>query len=143
MYREALQLRRELLGDRHPDVAGSLNNLATLYRNQGRYEEAEPLYREALQLCRELLGDRHPYVAGSLNNLATLYRNQGRYEEAEPMYLQALKIVFSSFGENHPHTLTVRQNFVNFLQTVIENQQADRLSDDPVVQDLLRQLRSP
>jgi hypothetical protein len=27
----------------HPDVAGNLNNLAELYKAQGRYEEAEPL----------------------------------------------------------------------------------------------------
>jgi tetratricopeptide (TPR) repeat protein len=31
-------------------VAESLNNLAELYRAQGRYTEAEPLYRRALAI---------------------------------------------------------------------------------------------
>src|SRR5213080_1134076 len=29
----------------HPDMATSLNNLANLYDNQGKYDEAEPLYQ--------------------------------------------------------------------------------------------------
>ncbi|MEO1145618.1 MAG: tetratricopeptide repeat protein, partial [Cyanobacteria bacterium J06638_22] len=73
------EVARDRLGDRHPDVATSLNNLAELYRSQGRYAEAEPYYQQALALRRELLGDRHPDVATSLNNLAELYRSQGRY----------------------------------------------------------------
>ena len=60
----------------------SLNNLAGLYYNQGRYSEAEPLFIDALALRKRLLGDDHPAVASSLNNLAGLYKNQGRYSEA-------------------------------------------------------------
>ena len=33
-----------------PDVAISLNNLAELYRTQGRYAEAEPLYQRSLAI---------------------------------------------------------------------------------------------
>ena len=99
---------QELLGDRHPDVATSLNNLAALYRSQGRYAEAEPLYQQSLLLRQELLGDRHPSVATSLNNLALLYNSQGRYAEAEPLYQQALQILMSTLGENHPHTQIVK-----------------------------------
>ena len=86
LYQQALALWQELLGDRHPSVATSLNNLAVLYYSQGRYEAAEPLYQQALALRQELLGDRHPDVAQSLNNLAALYKSQGRYEAAEPLY---------------------------------------------------------
>ena len=82
--------RQRLLGDEHPDVARSLNNLALLYKSQGRNTEAEPLYRQALEMFQRLLGDEHPDVAQSLNNLALLYQSQGRYTEAEPLYRQAL-----------------------------------------------------
>ena len=73
-------------------MATSLNNLAGLYRAQGKYESAEPLYQEALALYKSLLGDRHPDVATSLNNLALLYRDQGKYESAEPLYQEALAL---------------------------------------------------
>ena len=44
LYEEALSIRRRVLGVDHPDLADSLNNLANLYRAQGRYSKAEPLY---------------------------------------------------------------------------------------------------
>ena len=104
---EAVQSR---LGDNHPLVATSLNNLAALYESQGRYPEAEPLLLEALDLRKRLLGDNHPLVALSLNNLALLYQFQGRYTEAEPLYLQALAIAEQALGENHPNTVKIREN---------------------------------
>jgi hypothetical protein len=52
LYQEALQVRREVLGPRHPGTLTSLDNLAALYRDQGRYGEAEPLHQEALQRPR-------------------------------------------------------------------------------------------
>jgi len=55
-------LRQQLLGDNHPHVATSLNNLGHLYYSQVRYSEAEPLYLEAINIFREGLGENHsPY----------------------------------------------------------------------------------
>ena len=102
LYLQALELRKSLLGDRHPDVASSLNSLASLYQSQGRYEKAEPLHLQALELRKSLLSDRHPDVASSLNNLAFLYYRQGWYEKAEPLYLQALELRKSLLGARHP-----------------------------------------
>ena len=107
---EALALRRSLLGERHPDVATSLNNLALLYSAQGRYGEAEPLLEEALGLRRELLGERHPDVATSLNNLALLYSAQGRYGEAEPLLEEALGLRRELLGERHPDVASSLNN---------------------------------
>ena len=85
-------MRKKLLGDEHPDVATSLNDLALLYKNQGRYDDAELLYIQALDIRKKLLGDKHYDVALSLNNLAVLYDNQGRYDDAQRLYIQALEI---------------------------------------------------
>ena len=40
---ERWRYREKALGPDHPDVARSLNNLAVLYYEQGRYADAEPL----------------------------------------------------------------------------------------------------
>ena len=53
LYREALKVRRETLGDRHTGTLFSINNLGLLLRKQGKYDEAEPLLREALKANRE------------------------------------------------------------------------------------------
>jgi tetratricopeptide (TPR) repeat protein len=86
LAKRALAISEKALGPDHPDVATSLNNLALLYRNQGRYADAEPLYKRSLAIREKALGPDHPDVAQSLNNLAGLYDSQGRYAEAEPLY---------------------------------------------------------
>ena len=48
MYKRALAIREKTLGPDHPDVAVSLNNLAELYRTQGRYSEAIPIVRRTI-----------------------------------------------------------------------------------------------
>jgi tetratricopeptide (TPR) repeat protein len=60
LYKQALELRKRLLGENHPSTASSYNNLASLYNAMGRYEEAEPLYEQALAICQRVLGVNHP-----------------------------------------------------------------------------------
>ena len=60
----ALALREKALGPEHPDVATSLNNLATLYDTRSQYATAEPLYgRRALAIRKKTLGSEYPAVA--------------------------------------------------------------------------------
>ena len=75
LYQQALALRQKLLGDDHPDVATSLNNLASLYYSQGKYKEAEPLYQQALNIFEQRLGVDHPHtiiVRGNFEYLRNL-----------------------------------------------------------------------
>ncbi|MCC3427626.1 MAG: CHAT domain-containing protein [Microcoleus sp. PH2017_01_SCD_O_A] len=101
---------QRLFSDDHPDLAKSLNNLASLYRSQGRYRDAEPLYRQALEMWQRLFKGDHPDVATSLNNLAELYDFQGLYPEAEPLYEQALEIYQRLFTGAHPDVLLSLNN---------------------------------
>ena len=93
MYEESLRIRRNVLGNEHPDVAQSLNNLALLLKtkvrvkraqepestySQGKYDEAKPMYEESLHIRRKILGDEHQDVALSLNNIAALLQAQVR-----------------------------------------------------------------
>jgi tetratricopeptide (TPR) repeat protein len=57
---QALQLREAHLAADDPDLAVSLNNLAELYRQTGRYAEAEPLYQRAIKIDEKALGPEHP-----------------------------------------------------------------------------------
>ena len=54
---------------REPEVAESLNRLASLYRRQSRYAEAEPLYQESCEIWKKSLGEEHEDVGTSYNNL--------------------------------------------------------------------------
>ncbi len=70
----------------------SLNNLAELYRAQGRYTDAEPLYNRSLAIWEMALGPEHPDVATSLENYAALLRQTKRADEAERMEARAKAI---------------------------------------------------
>ena len=115
--KHCLSTAQNRLGDNHPSVATSLNNLAKLYDSQGKYEQAEPLLLQALELYKRLLGDNHPDVATSLNNLAGLYQSQGKYEQAEPLYLQALELRQRLLGDNHPSVATSLNNLANLYES--------------------------
>ena len=73
-------------------MAASLNNLAGLYQEQGKYAEAEPLYRRSLAILEKALGPEHPDVAESLVNYAELLRETGREDKAEEMEARAKAI---------------------------------------------------
>jgi hypothetical protein len=62
LYREALEARREVLGDRHPDTLSSINNLGALLKDKGGLDGAQVLLAEAVAGAREVLGAEHPHT---------------------------------------------------------------------------------
>ncbi len=117
----------EEFGADDPRLALSLNNLAVVYRSQGRYAEAEPLHERALAIREEALGPDHPDVATSLNNLAELYRGQGRYAEAEPLYGKALEIYEAVLGPDHTLVAATLANHAALLREMGRDAEADEL----------------
>ncbi|MGC1544155.1 MAG: tetratricopeptide repeat protein, partial [Candidatus Acidiferrales bacterium] len=95
----ALQLA-ENFGHDDPRVATTLNDLALLYRAEGKLQDAEPLYRRSLAIREKKLGPSDPAVAVSLNNLAGLLAAENRYMEAEQKYRRALAIREKALGPN-------------------------------------------
>jgi hypothetical protein len=81
-----------VLGPEHPQVAATIVDLASLYRDQSRFAQAEPLYQWALTLQRKSLGPDHPDVAESLEAYATLLKQTNREAEAAPLEAQAKAI---------------------------------------------------
>jgi CHAT domain-containing protein/Flp pilus assembly protein TadD len=98
---KGLDIRKRTLGENHPDVASSLDNLGNLYSDLGNYPKAEPYYLQAMEIRKKAFGEYHPEVASSQNNLGNLYINLGNYPKAEPYYIQSLEIQKKALGENH------------------------------------------
>ena len=114
--RRVLALRKEVLGERHPDYATSLSDLAALLKAQGDYAAARPLFEQALAIRKQVLGVRHPYYAAGLNNLALLLDSQGDYAAARPLYEQALAINKEVLGERHADYATSLNNLASLLE---------------------------
>jgi hypothetical protein len=43
VHKQALELRKKVLGPEHPDVLESMNNLALVLKKQGKYKTAEKM----------------------------------------------------------------------------------------------------
>ncbi len=102
--KRALALTEKKLGKERPDMLATLlNNMGSLYEDQGRRTEAEPLYQRSLAIWEKMLGPDHPDVGIALHNLANLYRNMGKYSQAEPLYLRSHAIWAKKLGPDHPY----------------------------------------
>jgi serine/threonine protein kinase/tetratricopeptide (TPR) repeat protein len=82
---KALNGRRALQGDKHPDTLNTAAVRAALDRRMGRLREGEERIREVCRLRREILGERHPVTLASDMQLALVYLAQGRRTDAEPL----------------------------------------------------------
>ncbi len=107
---QALSIREDVLDSDNVEIATSLDNLAALYRTQGKFDEVEPLHRRALAIMEKALGPEHPRVAITLQHLAGLYKTQGKYDEAEPLYRRALEIEEKALGSEHPRVAITHDN---------------------------------
>jgi tetratricopeptide (TPR) repeat protein len=103
-------------GDKSPEYATQLNNLASAVRAQGRYVDAEGLFREALKIDADTIGTAHPNYAIDLNNLAGVVEAQGRYAEAEALYREALQIDADTIGTAHPDYAIDLNNLAGVVQ---------------------------
>ncbi|WXC50997.1 hypothetical protein QX201_010702 [Fusarium graminearum] len=103
--KRALELRREVLGEKHPDTIWSMAELAATYHRQGQYNKAEEMSIKALELQREVLGEKHPKTIWSMVELAAIYHRQGQYNKAEEMSAKVLELQREVLGEKHPNTI--------------------------------------
>ena len=104
LLEKALEIRRRLLTDDHPDVAQSYGGLAGNLQLQGKYARAQPNYEKALKIRRRLLTDDHPDTAQSYDHLAVNLGAQGKHAPAQPLYEIALEIRHRLLTDDHPET---------------------------------------
>jgi tetratricopeptide (TPR) repeat protein len=120
ILQQALELARDNLPIPNKYQVGSLNNLAGLYRSQGRWTEAEPLYKRALAICEELSGDSlrdgtaerpNDAVAATWTSLARLDELQRQSSaKAGLLYKRALAIREELSGERPNDLLATTLN---------------------------------
>ena len=101
-YTTALEIRRRVLGEAHPDTTFSLTNLATLLTQMGEYDRAEAMFFDALEQRRRAFGTGHPAVASVIYQLGWLNSNRKRWVKAERYHREALSLRQSRMGLDHP-----------------------------------------
>ncbi|MEH1829563.1 MAG: CHAT domain-containing tetratricopeptide repeat protein, partial [Nostoc sp.] len=136
LYRQALEMRKRLLGEEHPDVATSLNNLAGLYWRQGDINHALKFFTQGLKVQEHNL----------TINLAVGFERQKRdYINTISVTTDGSISLHLNSATNNPTATTLALNTVlqrkgRILDVLTNNQQILRQRLDPESQTLLTNL---
>lgn len=116
------------LGDEEERTLNSLELMALVLQDRGKYEEAEEILRRVAAGSEKVLGRNHHGTLTSLSNLAIMLQDRGKYEEAEELSRQVLTEDEKLLGMDHPDTLTAVNNLALVLQDREKDDQAEELS---------------
>lgn len=89
-------------GAEHPRVLFATHNLGKVYRQHGRFGQAEKTHRKNLPLLRRIIGNDHPRTLYSVGDLAASLCRQGRVEEAMVLFREFSSKAAESIGPEHP-----------------------------------------
>ncbi|KIM93182.1 hypothetical protein OIDMADRAFT_138250 [Oidiodendron maius Zn] len=116
LFVQVMKSTKRELGIEHPSTLTIMNNLAstyqsqanlaTIFRNQGRWKEAEDLEVQVMEIRKKVLGAEHPDTLRIMNDLVLTLGNQGRWKEAEDLHVQVIETTKRVLGTEHPDTLT-------------------------------------
>jgi hypothetical protein len=65
-------MQEKILGNDHPNLAATLNNLALVLREEGKLSESDATFRRVLEIRRKHYGDAPPSVTPSLLELTNV-----------------------------------------------------------------------
>lgn len=126
-FERALALKREILGEEHPDLATAMNNLAAVRQDLGELDEAEKLYLGSIGIREKSANPDRPALASAINNLGTLYRRMGRSEDAAKHIERAVAMWRESLGAEHPSVASGLNNLAEVYMTVGRTTDAEPL----------------
>jgi tetratricopeptide (TPR) repeat protein len=98
-YEAALKIRKNLLGDKHIDVASVCVNLSNVFHRLGRVDEALAMCSSALEIYSMAPGDNQDSIASCHQNMGVALRGLGKCEEALEHYSMGLAITLKREGE--------------------------------------------
>jgi tetratricopeptide (TPR) repeat protein len=77
-YQQALKGKEKALGPEHTSTLCIVNNLGSLYRDQGKLVEAEVMYQQALKGYKKALGPEHIKCDRLRKAILSLEASQGK-----------------------------------------------------------------
>ncbi|GAB1192763.1 hypothetical protein APSETT444_001959 [Aspergillus pseudonomiae] len=119
-YKELWKTCERDLSDDEWFITSIKADLAKLYQEQDRLDEAEILLQEVIESHKTIQTDSPQDLNDYIKDLANLYRIQGRHEEAATLLAQVLVSQEGQFGREDPRTLLSMRAFARALETQIQ-----------------------
>lgn len=137
-FKTALE-EAEKFGEQDLRLALTLNNLAAMYHEQGKFTMAEPLYKRSLDIKTAVLGDCHPDVALNHHNLAVLYSARRMYPVAEKHYKITLEMKEKLYGSHDKELLNTLSYYAQLMK--VQNRLVDRQLIESRIKEINQKLQ--
>jgi len=99
-WENALEIRQQVLGDDHSDVANTWNNIGIALGKLERFTAALAAMQKALELRISAHGtEKHTEVAATYHNLANIHQQAENYQEALKLLATSMSISQSLLGK--------------------------------------------
>lgn len=132
-YERALAINEQLMGENHPDVAQSLDNLGVFSGYHADHLSSQFYFERALAIRLAEVGENHPDTARSFNNYGALLATKGEYERAKEHHEKALEIRRAVRGQRHPEVAQSLNNLGEVAYQQRELQQAQHHFEDALL----------
>jgi tetratricopeptide (TPR) repeat protein len=109
----ALELRRRVSGEGHPETLATMEELGELYIGAGKYAQAEAILASLLAMRRRKFGDFHQDTLRTMNDLAAVIRYRGDLAQATELRVRVLAGDRKVLGAEHPYTLIALSNLAS------------------------------
>jgi serine/threonine protein kinase len=114
-FLEALEIEIAVLGEDHPMIATTRENLGNVYFREKKFDQTARSLEVVLAMRRKALGDDSEPVARTLANMSAVYMTSGNLEAAARTYPEAVERLSTKLGPDHPDVAHVRTGMGELL----------------------------
>ena len=111
LLERSIEIDKNMLGKKHPEVACSLNVLAGICFFRQSYSKTEKYFKEAIAILEGNNNKFESSLISSLTGLATYYCFTNNFFEAEDLFKRGLIMSKYKYGEKHPNTAMILSNY--------------------------------
>lgn len=129
-YRQALNLRRPVWGDKDPSLPQILSTIGLLAERQNKLTAAEDCYRDLLSVTAKRYGSGSWELNTPLSKLVKVLCAQKRYGEASEDCRLVYQLTARKFGTAHDTTITAAINYAGTLAQAGKQQEAQKFLAD-------------
>ncbi|HNN61973.1 MAG TPA: tetratricopeptide repeat protein, partial [Candidatus Obscuribacter sp.] len=124
LFKKTLALLEEKYGKDSIKLAPVLSNLAELYRQQEKYDAAEPLMKRSFDIRQASLPATDAGLADGANDLALLYKEMGRESDSISYFEKSLAV-----RENSPDSAELATSLNNLARAYRASGKLDKAEE--------------
>lgn len=129
---QAQEIGSKLYDNNHPRMARLYGELAFIYQDTGRFEEAQSYFESAMKIDKSLRGVENIYYVLTSNNLGFLYEDMGEYQLAEQLYRESLDLRERYFSADPMRVAGAKFNLARLLAKTGRHIESEQLINEAV-----------